>query len=123
MRANAEHWGPETHEQWHRDTTKHEDLPMRIYIGNLAYTTTEQALRQVFAVYGVVDHVTIPQDRELGRPRGFGFVEMPHPTQALAAIHGLNGTSLGGRTVTVNEARPQERTSPQRPRQERRPQW
>ena len=99
---------------------------MRIYIGNLAYTITEQALRQVFAAYGVVDYVTIPQDRELGRPRGFGFVEMPHATQALAAIHGLNGTSLGGRTVTVNEARPQERTSPQRPqrpREERRPRW
>ena len=97
---------------------------MQIYVGNLAYTTTDQELRQVFEVYGVVARVQIPQDRETGRPRGFGFVEMPNPTEAQAAIEDLNGMMLGGRTLSVSEARQrEERTSPQRPRQERRPRW
>ena len=90
---------------------------MQIYVGNLAYTTTDQELRRVFEVYGVVARVQIPQDRETGRPRGFGFVEMPNPTEAQAAIEDLNGTTLGGRTLTVNEARARERD--ERPRRER----
>ena len=81
---------------------------MQIYVGNLAYTTTDQELRQVFEVYGVVARVQIPQDRETGRPRGFGFVEMPNATEAQAALDGLKGTSLGGRALTVNEARARE---------------
>jgi RNA recognition motif-containing protein len=90
---------------------------MRIFVGNLEYTITEQALRQVFETYGTVDRVNIPQDRDTGRPRGFGFVEMPDPAEAQAAIAGLQGTVLGGRTLSVNEARPREdRGGPRRPR-------
>jgi RNA recognition motif-containing protein len=95
---------------------------MRIFVGNLAYTTTEDELSQLFESYGEIERVQILTDRETGRPRGFGFVEMPNTTEAKAAIAGLNGTSLGGRTLTVNEARQREgEDRPQRPRQERRP--
>src|SRR5262249_43090503 len=81
---------------------------MRIFVGNLAYTTTDAELRQVFEPYGAVGHVMIFMDRDTGRSRGFGFVEMPDSTEAKAAIAGLNGTSLGGRPLTVNEARKRE---------------
>ena len=81
---------------------------MRIFVGGLALTTTEAELRQVFTPYGRVERVQILQDRDTGRSRGFGFVEMSDATQARAAISGLNGTDLGGRSLTVNEARPRE---------------
>jgi cold-inducible RNA-binding protein len=97
---------------------------MRIFVGSLALTTTDAELRQVFTHYGRVERVQILQDRETGRSRGFGFVEMPHTAEAQAAIAGLNGRSLGGRLLTVNEARPrEERREPRRPREERRPRW
>ena len=81
---------------------------MRIFVGNLAYTTTDAELRQVFEPYGEVRHVMILVDRKTGRSRGFGFVEMPDSTQAQAAMAGLNRSVLGGRTLIVNEARPWE---------------
>ena len=81
---------------------------MNIFVGSLALTTTETELREVFTPYGRVERVHILQDRETGRSRGFGFVEMPDASQAQAAIDGLNGRSLGGRFLTVNEARPRE---------------
>ena len=81
---------------------------MQIFVGNLAYTATEEDVRQLFEGYGVVDTVRLATDRDTGRPRGFGFVEMPDATEAQAAIAGLNGTSLGGRPLTINEARPRE---------------
>jgi len=90
---------------------------MRIFVGNLMYTTTEDELRQLFYGYGSVEWVQIMTDRETGRSRGFGFVDMPHATEAQAAIAGLNGTSLGGRTLTVNEAR--QRAGEDRPRRPR----
>jgi RNA recognition motif-containing protein len=97
---------------------------MRIFVANIAFTTTEDELERLFAPYGSVDRAQIITDRETGRSRGFGFVEMPNTTEAKAAIAGLNGTSLGGRTLTVNEARQREgEDRPQRPRQERRPRW
>ena len=97
---------------------------MRIFVGGLALTTTEAELRQVFTPYGRVERVQILQDRDTGRSRGFGFVEMPDATAAQAAIDGLNGRSLGGRLLTVNEAREREdRGGPRRPRGERRPRW
>ena len=90
---------------------------MNIFVGSLALTTTEAELREVFTPYGRVERVHILQDRETGRSRGFGFVEMPNASQAQAAIDGLNGRSLGGRFLTVNEARPrEERGGPRRPR-------
>jgi RNA recognition motif-containing protein len=96
---------------------------MNIFIGNLAWTTTGQDLRACFEAYGTVETVRIMIDRDTGRSRGFGFVEMPDTTEANAAIAGLNGTSLGGRPLTVNEARQRE----ERPRGDgdgrRRPRW
>ena len=88
---------------------------MNIYVGNLAFRTTEDDLRQLFAEYGEVSSVKIISDRETGRSRGFGFVEMPDNAQAEAAIAGLNEKPLGGRPIRVNEAKPRE-DRPRRPR-------
>ena len=98
---------------------------VNIFVGNLAFTTTEQTLRDLFASYGTVDTVRIMTDRETGRPRGFAFVEMPDGTAARAAIAGLQGRELDGRSITVNEARPrEERGRPREDRREpRRPRW
>jgi RNA recognition motif-containing protein len=97
---------------------------MRIFVANFAFTTTEEELVQLFHPYGEVASVRIMTDRETGRSRGFGFVDMPNGTEARAAIAGLNGTSLEDRTLTVNEARPREgENRPRRPRDERRPRW
>ena len=81
---------------------------MTIFVANLAFTTTEEEVRQLFEGHGTVDTVRLMTDRDTGRPRGFGFVEMPDAREAQAAIDGLNGTSLGGRPLTINEARPRE---------------
>jgi RNA recognition motif-containing protein len=90
---------------------------MRICVRNLAFTTTEEELAQLFHPYGEIASVRILQDRDTGRSRGFGFVEMPDTTEAQAAIAGLTGTSLEGRSLNVNEARPrEERGGPRRPR-------
>jgi RNA recognition motif-containing protein len=97
---------------------------MHIFVGNLAFTTTEEELAQLFHPYGEIASIRIMTDRDSGRSRGFGFVEMPDATEAQAAIDGLNGTALGGRQLTVNEARPREE---RRPRDDgegrRRPRW
>jgi cold-inducible RNA-binding protein len=88
---------------------------MNIFVGNLAFSATEEGVRQLFEEYGTVDTVRLATDRDTGRPRGFGFVEMPDTTEARAAIAGLNGTSLDGRTLNVDEARPRdERRGPRR---------
>lgn len=88
---------------------------MNIYVGNLAFTATEAEVRQLFEGYGTVDTVRVMTDRETHQPRGFGFVEMPNGTEARAAIAGLHGTDLGGRTLNINEARPrEERGGPRR---------
>jgi RNA recognition motif-containing protein len=79
---------------------------MRIYVGNLAYGVNEDDLRQAFAAFGQIESVNIITDRESGRSKGFGFVEMPVAEEAQAAIAGLNGKEIKGRAVTVNEARP-----------------
>ena len=90
---------------------------MRIFVANIAFTTTEEELERLFEPYGIVNRVQIITDRHSGRSRGFGFVEMPDATEAQTAIDGLNGTSFGGRTLTVNEAHPQEgEERPRRPR-------
>jgi RNA recognition motif-containing protein len=108
--------------QRHRDTVNHEDMGMNIYVANFAYTTTEDDLRRLFDGYGTVESVRIITHRETGQSRGFGFVEMPNAMEATAAMVGLDGTLLGGQSITVSEARPrEERGGPQRPRQERRP--
>ena len=79
---------------------------MKIYIGNMSFDTTEETVRQAFEAFGEITSVNLISDRDTGRPKGFGFVEMANDEQAKAAIAGLNGTDLGGRTVNVNEARP-----------------
>ena len=81
---------------------------MNIYVSNLAYNATDYDLRQLFESYGEVDTIRIITDRDTGQSRGFGFVEMPDSAAAKAAIQGLQGKELGGRTLTVNEARPRE---------------
>ncbi len=81
---------------------------MNIFVGNLAFNATDHDLRQLFEPYGVVDKVNIITDRDTGRSRGFGFVEMPDSAAAKAAIQGLNGKELAGRALNVNEAKPRE---------------
>lgn len=78
----------------------------KIYVGNCSYDVTEQQLRDAFAAYGEVNTVNVITDRTTGRPRGFAFVEMSDRAAAQAAIRGINGTDLGGRTLKVNEAQP-----------------
>jgi len=77
-----------------------------LYVGNLPHSTTEAELRNVFEPHGAVEKVTLVTDRETGRSRGFGFVEMADAGEADKAIAALNGTDLGGRPLTINEAKP-----------------
>ena len=79
---------------------------MKIYVGNLSYDVTEEELRQEFEAFGEVESVSIITDKYSGRPRGFGFVEMPSVPEGQAAITGLNGKTLKERTLNVNAARP-----------------
>ena len=81
---------------------------MQIFVGNLFWETTPAELEQLFVAYGTVDRVQIITDRETGRSRGFGFVEMPDDTQAKEAMLDLNGMDLRGRPLTVSEAKPRE---------------
>jgi RNA recognition motif-containing protein len=85
---------------------------MNIYVGNLSFDTSERDLEAAFAAYGAVSSARIATDRDTNRPRGFGFVEMASTSEAQAAIAGMNGKELGGRTLTVNEARPREDRGP-----------
>lgn len=84
---------------------------MRIYVGNMSYSTSEETLSDVFAAYGEVEEVAIINDRDTGRPRGFAFVTMAEDGPGREAIEAINGTDLDGRTLVVNEARPRERRS------------
>ncbi len=79
---------------------------MKIYVGNLSYDVTEEELRQEFLAFGEVESVNIITDKYSGRPKGFGFVEMPSVSEGQAAIDGLNGKILKERTLNVNAARP-----------------
>ena len=77
-----------------------------IYVGNLSFDASEDQVRSLFEAYGAVDKVSIVTDRDTGQPRGFAFVEMPDDDAATKAMEALNGTSLGGRNLNINEARP-----------------
>ena len=77
-----------------------------IFVGNLSFGTTEDTVRSMFAAYGSVDRVNIVTDRDTGQPRGFAFVEMSSDAEGNAAINGLNGKDVDGRTLNVNEAKP-----------------
>lgn len=79
---------------------------MNIYVGNLPFRLTQEELNELFSPFGAIDRVHIVTDRETGRARGFGFVEMPNAEEANKAIEELNGQEIGGRALTVNEAKP-----------------
>ncbi|NJM57557.1 MAG: RNA-binding protein [Synechococcales cyanobacterium RU_4_20] len=79
---------------------------MSIYVGNLSFDVQQEDLKEVFAEYGVVSRISLPTDRETGRPRGFGFVDMASSQEEAKAIEGLDGAEWMGRTLRVNEAKP-----------------
>jgi RNA recognition motif-containing protein len=85
---------------------------MKIYVGNLSFSMSESELKAVFSEFGEVSDATLVTDRDTGRPRGFGFVEMRNDQEARSAIAALDGKEVGGRTIKVNEAKP--KTSPSR---------
>ncbi|MBL8320185.1 MAG: RNA-binding protein [Burkholderiaceae bacterium] len=80
----------------------------KLYVGNLAYSVRDESLQAAFAAFGTVTSAKVMMDRETGRSKGFGFVEMSSSTEAQAAINGMNGQQIEGRAVVVNEARPRE---------------
>ena len=84
---------------------------MRIYVGNLPFSTNEDELREIFSQHGEVTNASVVSDRDTGRSRGFGFVEMSDANAGNAAIAALNGFSMNGRALVVNEARPREERS------------
>ena len=83
-------------------------MSMKLYVGNLAFQTTSEELQTMFAQAGTVESVSLIEDRETGRSRGFGFVEMSSKEEGAAAIQQFNGKDLGGRALNVNEAKPRE---------------
>lgn len=83
-------------------------MSTKLFVGNLSFDTTENDLQDAFAAHGTVTEANLMLDRATGRPRGFAFVTMGSPEEAQAAITSLHGSQLGGRTLTVNEARPRE---------------
>jgi RNA recognition motif-containing protein len=85
-----------------------EQRRMNIYVANLPYSINRDQLKEIFAPFGDVSSARVVTDRETGRSKGFGFVEMPDNTQAQAAVDALNGSEVGGRKVVVNEARPRQ---------------
>jgi cold-inducible RNA-binding protein len=83
-------------------------MTMKLYVGNLAFQTSSEELQTLFAQAGTVESVSLIEDRETGRSRGFGFVEMSTKEEGAAAIQQFNGKDLGGRALNVNEAKPRE---------------
>lgn len=81
---------------------------MKLYVGNLAFTTSSEDLQQLFAQAGTVESASVVEDRDTGRSRGFGFVEMSSKEEGEAVIAQFNGKEVGGRALTVNEAKPRE---------------
>jgi cold-inducible RNA-binding protein len=84
----------------------------KLYVGNLPYTVRDEDLQQAFGEFGAITSAKVMMERDTGRSKGFGFVEMGSDAEAQAAIEGMNGQSLGGRSITVNEARPMEARPP-----------
>jgi RNA recognition motif-containing protein len=86
-------------------------MAMKLYVGNLSYTTTEEGLNTKFSEFGALDSVNLIIDRETGRSKGFAFVEMANDEEAKSAIQALDGSEFEGRNIRVSEAKPQERRS------------
>ena len=84
----------------------------KLYVGNLPYTVRDEDMKQSFGEFGSITSAKVMMERDTGRSKGFGFVEMGNDAEAQAAIAGMNGQSLGGRAITVNEARPMEARPP-----------
>jgi RNA recognition motif-containing protein len=84
----------------------------KLYVGNLPYSVRDEDLQQAFGAYGAVNSAKVMMERDTGRSKGFGFVEMGSDAEAQAAVEGMNGQSLGGRSLVVNEARPMEARPP-----------
>ncbi len=84
----------------------------KLYVGNLPYTVRDNDLQQAFGEFGLVTSAKVMMERDTGRSKGFGFVEMGSDAEAQAAVEGMNGQSLGGRSLVVNEARPMEPRPP-----------
>ncbi|MFO0106683.1 MAG: RNA recognition motif domain-containing protein [Burkholderiales bacterium] len=84
----------------------------KLYVGNLPYSVRDEDLQQAFGEFGAITSAKVMMERDTGRSKGFGFVEMGSDAEAQAAIAGMNGQSLGGRSITVNEARPMEARPP-----------
>ncbi|NIC42832.1 RNA-binding protein [Aquabacterium sp. A08] len=84
----------------------------KLYVGNLPYTVRDEDLQQAFGAFGNVNSAKVMMERDTGRSKGFGFVEMGNDAEAQSAIQGMNGQSLGGRSLVVNEARPMEARPP-----------
>lgn len=87
-------------------------MSKKIYVGNLPFTATNDSLSEIFNSFGQVSSSKIVMDRDTGRSKGFGFVEMADDSEALSAIEKLHGSDYGGRALTVNEARPMEKRAP-----------
>jgi RNA recognition motif-containing protein len=87
-------------------------MSTKLYVGNLSYSVRDEDLNQEFSAFGSVQSAKVVMDRESGRSKGFGFVEMGSPAEAQAAIQGLHGKNFGGRDLTVNIARPMESRGP-----------
>ncbi|RPJ37788.1 MAG: RNA-binding protein [Planctomycetaceae bacterium] len=98
-------------------------MTQRLYVGNLSYDTTEGTLRTMFAEFGEIESVNLITDRDTGRPKGFGFVEMTTDQGAQAAIDALNGKSVDDREIKVDRAKPQADRRDARPSGGRRPRW
>jgi cold-inducible RNA-binding protein len=92
----------------HGAKEKSKFMAMKLYVGNLSFQTTSEDLQQLFAQAGTVESATVVEDRDTGRSRGFGFVEMASKEEGEKAIEQFNGTDMNGRNLTVNEARPRE---------------
>lgn len=96
---------------------------MNIYVGNLPFSYTDKDLESLFSPYGQVASARVVMDRDTGRARGFGFVEMPDKAQAEASMLGLKSKDVGGRTLTVNESKPREGGAGARPASRGAPRW
>lgn len=95
-------------DDYHKESRKEPEMAVRLYVGNLPYSVTQQRLQEVFSPFGALGEVTVISDKFSGRSKGFGFVEFEDANAAKEAVEKMNGADLDGRAIIVNEARPKE---------------